>query len=73
MLFIQKLTLNSYELTSFMLIFVFKTTCILRSKIDRYRRDILEKVEHTRSISYFVILLVIVKHYKNTLVIKLTM
>ena len=40
MLCIQKLTLNSYELTSFMLIIVFKITCIFRSKIDRYRRGI---------------------------------
>jgi len=68
MLCIQKLTLNSYELTSFMLIFVFKITCILRSKIDRYRCSIFgEGGAHKTHLLFLIYFWVIVKHYKTHL------
>ena len=66
MLCIQKLTLNSYELTSFMLIIVFKITCIFRSKIDRYRRGIFgEGGAHKTHLLFLNYFWEIVKHYKT--------
>ena len=66
MLCIQKLTLNSYELTNFMLIIVFKITCIFRSKIDRYRRNIFgEGGAHKTHLLFLIYFWVIVKHYKT--------
>jgi len=68
MLCIQKLTLNSYELTSFMLIIVFKITCIFRSKIDRYRRGIFgEGGAHKTHLLFLNYFWVIVKHYYTRL------